>query len=206
MNSAVVLAGGSSKRMPALKALVRLAGKHMIEWILEAVEPVVEEIVIAAKGDNYTERLRRLLSGRVSVVYDVLEQPRAPIVGALSGALEASGEYILLLPCDQPLLSTETLRKILELCEGHDAAVPRWPNGYIEPLTAGYRRIPFIEVASSSIEKGVLRMRDSLLQLNDVVYVDVRMLARRPELEFLNVNTYEDLRKAEELIRMERRS
>ncbi len=206
MGSAVVLAGGPSKRMPVFKALVRLAGKHMIEWILEAVEPVVEEVVVVAKGRSYAEELRKLLGSRASVVCDALERPRAPIVGALSGALEASGEYMLLLPCDQPLLSTETLRRILELCKGHDALVPRWPNGYIEPLTAGYRRVAFIEAASSSIRRGELRMRAPLLRLGDVVYVDVGELARRPVLEFLNVNTYEDLRRAEELIRRGRRS
>mgnify|MGYP003885558797 CR=1 FL=1 len=205
VDTAVVLAGGSSTRIQVAKAFVELAGKPMIEWVLEAVDPVVDEIVIATR-EECRGAVRELARGRALVVADLPGSPRAPLVGALSGALNASGEYLLVLPCDQPLLSTETLEKILQLCRGHDALIPRWPNGYIEPLTAAYRREGFVEGATRSLEGSSLRVRDVLIHLGDVVYVDVRELSPEPEIEFLNVNTPEDLDRAREILEARRRS
>jgi len=201
-NSAIVLAGGSSKRFGHDKGLALLADKPLIMYILEALDAVVEEKIVVVSSKEQAEKITKILKPDIKIAIDN-SKLQSPLVGALTGFKEASGEYALLLPCDTPLISREILALILELCVGKNAVIPRWPNGYIEPLHAAYRVKPALEAAEAALNEGRLNMRSMIDKLRDIRYVSTLVFQQfDPQLKmFFNVNTPLDLKRAESMLK-----
>ena len=49
----VVMAGGESSRMGTDKGVLEINGKPMVEVIISALKPVVDDIIIIANNSNY---------------------------------------------------------------------------------------------------------------------------------------------------------
>jgi len=201
-NSAIVLAGGASKRFGHDKGLVPLAGKPLIMHVLDALDEIVDEKIVVASSKEQAEKIAKILKPNIRIVID--QNPlQSPLVGALTGFKEVRGEYALLLPCDTPMISRETLALILELCIGKNAVIPRWPNGYIEPLHAAYRVKPALEAASAALKEGRLDMRSMIDKLRGIRYISTLVFQQfDPQLKmFFNVNTPLDLKRAEAMLK-----
>jgi molybdopterin-guanine dinucleotide biosynthesis protein A len=85
---------------------------------------------------------------------------------------------------------------------GADAAIPRWNAGYIEPLEAVYRVTTTLKAARETLALSGPPLRVMISKLTQVVYVSVEDEIGRvnPNLQtFFNVNTKEDMDRAEEL-------
>lgn len=199
--SATILAGGFSKRFGQDKGLVPLANKPLIKHVIEAVNPVVDEIIVVVNSKTQVEKFSKILDN-VKIVVDDWDM-HGPLVGVATGFNVANGEYGLLLPCDTPLVSKEVLTLFLDLSLNRNAAIPRWPNGYIEPLQAVYRVKPALEAAKKALSEGKVDMRSMIDKLQGVRYVSTLVLQQLdPELKsFININTPLDLKKAERLLR-----
>lgn len=204
-SSAIILAGGPSRRFGSDKSLSLLLNKPLIKYVLDAVNNFVEEKIVVVSSGITKETLARVLGSDVKIAVDKREV-QSPLVGALTGFGEANGEYALLLSCDTPLVSKEVLALLLELCINKNAAIPRWPNGYIEPLHAAYRVQPALEAAEKALNEGRLEMRAMIEKLRGVRYISTMVLKLfDPELRmFLNVNTPLDLKRAEQILRGEK--
>lgn len=200
--SAVILAGGFSRRFGQDKGLLPLANKPLIEHVLDAIDKIVDEKIVVVSSKTQAENYTKVLDSKVKVVVDD-DNVQSPLVGALKGFKEASNEYALLLPCDTPLLSKDVLSLLLDLCPNKNAVIPRWPNGYIEPLQAVYCTKPALEAAKKALSEGKLNMQSMVDKLRGVRYVSTLVLRQLdPELKsFFNVNTPMDLRKAEAMLR-----
>ena len=200
--SAVILAGGFSRRFGQDKGLLPLANKPLIEHVLDAIDKIVDEKIVVVSSKTQAENYTKVLDSKVKVFIDD-DNVQSPLVGALKGFKEASNEYALLLPCDTPLLSKDVLSLLLDLCPNKNAVIPRWPNGYIEPLQAVYCTKPALEAAKKALSEGKLNMQSMVDKLRGVRYISTLVLRQLdPELKsFFNVNTPMDLRKAEAMLR-----
>jgi len=200
--SAVVLAGGLSSRFGQDKGLLRLAGKPLVRHVLDALKSVVDERVVVVSSEARTRSYESAVGSGVEVAVDELQE-HSPLVGALTGFRVANGEYCLLLPCDTPFVSREVLLLLFDLCLGKAAVIPRWPNGYLEPLHAVYSREMALDAAVKALGEGKLNMRGMVDRLRGVRYVSTLVLQQLdPELwTFFNVNTLLDLKKAEAMLR-----
>ncbi|MEM3565747.1 MAG: molybdenum cofactor guanylyltransferase [Candidatus Bathyarchaeia archaeon] len=201
-NSAIILAGGASKRFGYDKGLAPLAGKPLIMHVLDALDNIVEEKIVVVSSTEQAKKMAKTLTPDVKVAVDQCEL-QSPLIGALTGFKEARGEYALLLPCDTPLVSREILALILELCMGKNAVIPRWPNGYIEPLHAAYRVKPALEAAETILKEGKWDLRSMVARLRNIRYVSTLIFQQfDPQLKmFFNVNTPLDLKRAESLLK-----
>ncbi len=205
--SAIILAGGFSSRFGQDKGLLLLANKPLIKHVLNVINDVVEEKIVVVSSKVQAEKFARVVGPDVNVLVD-LNDVQSPLVGALTGFEKAHGEYSLLLPCDTPLVSKDVLLFLLELCISRNAVIPRWPNGYIEPLQAVYCTKPAREAAKKALSEGKLNMRSMVDRLQGVRYVSTLVLQQLdPKLRtFFNINTPLDLKKAELMLkRMERK-
>ncbi|MEM3580586.1 MAG: molybdenum cofactor guanylyltransferase [Candidatus Bathyarchaeia archaeon] len=202
-NSAIVLAGGASKRFGYDKGLAPLSGKPLIIHVLDALDNIAEEKIVVVSSKEQAEKMVKVLGSEVKIAIDQ-NKLQSPLVGALTGFKEAHGEYALLLPCDTPLVSREILALILELCVGKNAVIPRWPNGYIEPLHAAYRVQPALEAAENTLKDGSLDMRSMVEKLRNIRYVSTLVFQQfDPQLKmFFNVNTPLDLKRAELMLKV----
>jgi len=205
--SAIILAGGFSSRFGQDKGLLLLANKPLIKHVLNVINDVVEEKIVVVSSKVQAEKFARVVGPDVNVLVD-LNDVQSPLVGALTGFEKAHGEYSLLLPCDTPLVSKDVLLFLLELCISRNAVIPRWPNGYIEPLQAVYYTKSAREAAKKALSEGKLNMRSMVDRLRGVRYVSTLVLQQLdPKLRtFFNINTPLDLKKAELMFkRMERK-
>jgi molybdopterin-guanine dinucleotide biosynthesis protein A len=196
--SAIILAGGVSSRFGQDKGLLQLANKPLIKHVLDAISTLVDEKMVVASSKVQAENYAKVLDSDVNVLIDV-DDAQSPLVGALTGFKEAHGRYALLLSCDTPFVSNDVISLLFELCINRYAVIPRWSNGYIEPLQAVYCTKPAYEAAKNALSKGKLNVQSMVDRLRSVRYVSTLVLQQLdPELRtFINVNTPLDLKKAE---------
>ena len=124
--TAVILAGGRSSRMGGGdKGLIEFRGKPMIGYACGVVQEKVGKILISANRNH----------GAYQAYGEVVEDNLANYQGPLSGISAAlnvcSTPYLLVLPCDSPLVTSELVDEIIagmstssaEICVAHDGQI-----------------------------------------------------------------------------------
>lgn len=183
-----VLAGGRSKRFGGDKLLFRIGGRPLISYALERIESasLIEEVVIVASADN-AGRLRSL---GYEVVVDELS------IGPIGGVYTALGlGDAFVVAGDMPLIVPEFIDLMIQKFLGSEklACVPRWANGYLEPLHAAYSKA-FRRVLEERIRSGDYSLNGAIRSA-DVCYLNVEKLPSLWKEGFFNVNRRSDLRK-----------
>ncbi|ASA77056.1 molybdenum cofactor guanylyltransferase MobA [Thermococcus sp. 5-4] len=183
-----VLAGGRSKRFGGDKLLFRIGGRPLISYAIERIESalLIEEVVIVASADN-AGRLRSL---GYEVVVDELS------IGPIGGVYTALGlGDAFVVAGDMPLIVPEFVDLMIQKFRGSEklACVPRWANGYLEPLHAAYSKA-FRRVLEERIRSGDYSLNGAIRSA-DVCYLNVEKLPSLWKEGFFNVNRRSDLRK-----------
>jgi len=196
--SAVILAGGFSKRFGQDKGLVQLLGKPLILHVLDTISGVVDENVVVVSSEGQIDPIECLLQGKANIVVDK-GRTQSPLIGASTGFGNAKGKYSLLLPCDTPFVSSHIASLLLDLCINKSGVIPRWPNGYIEPLQAAYHTKSALTATKTALKQKKLDLRSMIAHLKGIRYISTLVLKQFDSelLTFFNINTLEDLRKAE---------
>ncbi|HYT18365.1 MAG TPA: molybdenum cofactor guanylyltransferase [Thermoplasmata archaeon] len=184
MDTALMLAGGSSRRFGRPKALEVVAGKTILARAVEAIAPLAGEVVISIAEAPMAEALRHFLP-RATFVTD-RRRGKGPIEGLMRGIEVARGERVLVAPCDAPLLRPDLYRLLLASLGTHDAAVPKLD--VFDPVRAVYRTAAVRRILSAA--KVALPSPSSLVDRLDAVFVlEDQLRAVDPELDsFLDVN------------------
>jgi len=133
--TAIVLAGGVSRRMGVDKRSLAVDGLPLLERVVRSVRPFVREVLVAA---NPADPPHEDVPGTRSVFDRV--PGRGPLMGVASGLAASTGDRHLVAACDLPDIPAPLVRRLLEEAFTGDAAVPRAADGNIEPLLAVYRR------------------------------------------------------------------
>lgn len=200
--SAIILAGGFSSRFGQDKGLLPLVNKPLIKHVLDAINNIVDEKIIVVSSKSKVESYTKVADSNVKILVDTLNM-QSPLVGALTGFKEAMGKHALLLSCDTPFVSKNVTSLLFDLSPNKNAVIPRWPNGYIEPLQAVYCAKPALEAAEKAVGEGKLNMRSMVDKLRGIRYVSTLVLQQLdPELKtFFNVNTPLDFKRAEYMLK-----
>jgi molybdopterin-guanine dinucleotide biosynthesis protein A len=201
-HSAIVLAGGFSTRFGQNKALLQLGTKPLIMHVLDRISSVVGERIIVVNTEEQKKQLQSIVKSKAAILLDEYKT-QTPLAGAYTGFKHVKNEYALLLSCDTPFVNTDVARLLLECCVNRSAAIPRWPEGYIEPLQAAYHAESAMVAAETALEQGKLNMSAMIAYLRYVRYISTLVLQQLdPKLyTFFNINTQVDLKRAEALIK-----
>lgn len=199
MKSGIVLAGGKSSRFGKDKALIQLQSKPLVEWVMEAIAKVVDEVILSLSSGSESYNFMKGFGTKVRIVMDT-KPGLGPISGLYSSFREAKGDYVAVAPCDSPFIQPELYTLLFNKAEGHDGAVP-FINNFWEPLHAVYRRKQFIVGIENALSAGKTRPVDTYPYLNiikvnqeEVKNVDAKSLS------FININTRDDLLKANKIM------
>lgn len=189
----LILAGGGSERLDQVKSLVKVNDKSMIRQIVDRISPLSERIFISCKAEF--ETLKSMFPDLI-ICRDKFEK-KAPLTGLVSSLPCIEREYVAILPCDSPKVNPKAIELLYKNIKDHNAAIPKWPNGFIEPLIAIYRVEELSELAKKSWEKEEMKLSKIIDRLEDVVFVSTEEIKEvDEELEtFLNINTLKDLEK-----------
>jgi molybdopterin-guanine dinucleotide biosynthesis protein A len=129
--SAVLLAGGESRRMGKDKATMLLRGKPLWEIQLDLLRKLAPaEILISARSDP---------PWRPDEFEFVADQPpsRGPLSGLAAALEKMQGSHLLALAIDMPFMSETHLRSLCARAEPGRGVLPRIDNR-AEPLAAIY--------------------------------------------------------------------
>jgi molybdopterin-guanine dinucleotide biosynthesis protein A len=193
-----VLAGGLSSRLGQDKGLQRLANKPLVRYVLDTIKGLADETFIVVSSKAQAKNYEDVVDSDTRVSIDSSNM-RSPLVGASTGFESVHGSYSVVLSNDMPFVSRAVLSLMFELSEGKNAVIPRWPDGYIEPLQAVYRTEPARRAAKEALNEGKLGMQAMVDKLQRVRFVSTLVLSQLDQelRTFFNVNTSSDLRKAE---------
>ncbi|MFX0096999.1 MAG: molybdenum cofactor guanylyltransferase [Candidatus Hodarchaeota archaeon] len=199
--STAILAGGKARRLGKEKGLIRILGKPMISYVIDACKELTTDIFVVFSTKEQSEKYLNALSD-IRVIFDNTHQEYSPLFGAITAFRKIKNDYIFLLPCDTPLINSSVIELLYSFRLGYDAVIPRWPNGYIEPLCATYRSNSTLDVAEKMMNAGRLEMRGVTEELK-VLYVSTLAIKKfDPKFNsFYNVNTEEDRRRVEKILR-----
>ncbi|KON30355.1 hypothetical protein AC477_05020 [miscellaneous Crenarchaeota group-1 archaeon SG8-32-1] len=200
--SAIILAGGFSRRFGSDKGLVLLRDKPLVRHVIDKISPVVDEVLVVVSSENQKKTFELIFKKDVKIIIDK-ENSQSPLIGAITGFEANNCEYSLLLPCDAPLVSTKIIQFLFDMSINRRAVIPRWPRGYIEPLQAVYHTKSALIAAGIALKQGHMNMRSMIDNLQGVRYISTMVIEQLEHrlVTFLNVNTPEDLKKAESYLK-----
>ena len=189
-----ILAGGRGKRFGGDKLLYRVNGRPLILHTIERLEKAreIDEIVLIASEEN-AGRLEEL--GYRVLVDELLIGP----IGGVYTALSLGSAFVV--AGDMPLLVPEFVDFIISRFResGKIACVPRWENGYLEPLHAAYSKA-FREILEEKIKTGNYALNRAIREVNPC-YLSIESLPEEWRESFFNVNTRGDLEKVKQKYR-----
>lgn len=182
--TAIILAGGKSKRMGENKALVPFLGKSLIQYAIDLALKFTDDILISANT-------RDLDQFGFQVIPDIADV-KAPLAGIHSGLRASATDWNLVLTCDMPNVSKEVIRMLLYSLDDNLRMVVPSHNGFIEPLCGFYHK-RILPVMESNMTIGKL----SLLDLPGQVphrFIEIENLSSEEiVLLFRNMNEKSDL-------------
>lgn len=128
----VIPAAGSSRRMEAIdKTLVLLGGRPVLDWVLDAFEPVTEisEIVLATGEQNAVD-VQRIVSARGAgprIAVCRGGATRQESVAAGIARLPATVDLVLIHDAARPLVTPELIQQGITIARQHGSAVAAIP-------------------------------------------------------------------------------
>jgi len=131
--TAIIMAGGRSRRMGVDKSLLPLNKKPMAEAIYEQLHGSFSQILISS---NEKEKLAFL---GLRVVPDK-EIGQGPLMGIASALEVSANELNFVIACDIPYVDLRCVREMLKEADGVDIVVPTVGEEQYEPLFAIYRK------------------------------------------------------------------
>jgi len=187
--TAVILTGGESKRMGADKASVVLSGKPLLEHVLAQFEPLFADILISVREK------------RPDIVYPQIvdgSESRGPMVGIQSALEAVKTDWVFVIACDMPLISTGLIQHLAGLRSQHDAVVP-FAFNRPQPLFGFYNKtcLPLMEARMKQGKRSMIRLLDDL---DTYLLSEQQVKVTDPELKsLLSLDTMEDVKEVERL-------
>jgi molybdopterin-guanine dinucleotide biosynthesis protein A len=188
----VIQAGGQSRRMGGRpKALIELGGRRIIERVLAALAPAVDDVLIVTN----TPELYAFLN--LPMVGDVYPD-HGSLGGIYSGLEAASGQAAFTVACDMPFLHPEIVKLVVERAGEGDVVIPRVET-QLETMHAAYGKMCLPYIAERLIA-GQLKIVDFFerVRVVEIAEADVARF-RDPQIAFMNVNTPDELERARAL-------
>jgi len=175
--------------MGAAKPLLQFRGGTLIDAVIARAHPQVARLAVDVHRDE--EKAYRARYGD-SVLADLFAERLGPLCGVVTGLAWLEADWLATFPCDTPFLPLDLVAQLARSA-GSRPVVARhggrthgvcglWPKSCLTRLRAG-------------VESGALRSMRSALEAFAADECEIAA----PENAFFNVNTPDDLARAETL-------
>lgn len=189
------MAGGLSTRFSGQeKALIPVGRKRILDRIYKVFIQLFDEIFLVSNNPVH------YLEWDLNIVSD-LYPVRSSLTGIHAGLFYASNPHVFFAACDTPFLQKELIKTIIDSIEpGFDAIMPETSAG-LEPLCAVYAKRCLNRI-EQHLALEMLKIQ-LVIKNNRIKKIPEKLLREKdPDLiSFMNINTPEDLEKAEALCR-----
>lgn len=184
--TALILAGGDSRRMGQDKAALVLDGKTLLAHVTDTMQQVFPKVIVSV----------RQLRAEVDAPQVCDEQQASgPLAGLITGLAQAGTPWVFAVACDMPFVNEAVVLHLASCRGGHQAVVPL-VDGYPQPLAAFYATSA-LETMRANLAAGDRSLRGVLDKL-DVRYVSEAELREcDPQLRsFFDLDTPQDFQAA----------
>lgn len=193
----MVLAGGLGTRIGGDKALAPFAGAVLLDAVLARAAPQVGALALnvpAAQAAEY----RRRYGARHALVIDTLPPGTGPLAGILAGldwlAHNRGADWLATFPCDTPFLPRDLVAQLR--AQAVDAPVAARAEGRLQGVCALWPLACRDRLRAGVEHENWRSLREALERLGGTA-IEIACDADA----FFNVNTPEDLTRAETMAR-----
>ena len=195
--SGVILAGGLSTRYGGEnKAFLRVGGMRILDRLFAVYGELFDEIILVTNNPG------EFLEWDALIVTDVFPV-RSSLTGIHAGLFYARHPFAFFSACDTPFLKKELVETVLDSLEpGIDLVIPQTSAG-LEPLCAAYSQ-RCLKAAEEHILQNKFKIQMALSGKRIKKIPEDVLRQKDPELlSFFNVNSPEDLTRAELFVKSE---
>jgi len=194
----VILAGGQARRMGGGdKGLCLIGGQTLLDHVIGRLDPQVAGLALNANGDP-----GRFADLNLTVIRDSIDGFAGPLAGVLAGldwAAEMGADTIVTAAADTPFLPCDLVPRLQLAAEGMAyplalAATPDPVRGLARHPTFGLWPVALRDDLRAALQSGVRKV----VQWSDRHHA--RLAEFPDEAAFFNVNTPDDLARAEAML------
>lgn len=176
------------------KGLVEIAGRPMIDYVIDQVADLADDVLITTNNINeYIQFGLRMVSDK---------EPGAGALPGLYTALKgAMGSFALVVACDMPFINRGLLEFQIEKAFDSDAdiVVPHW-GGRFQTMHTVYRKETCLAAVEKALSVGEAKMTSFYDGLNVMTVGEDDIAKFSPTgKSFRNINTPAELEEAERL-------
>ncbi len=184
--SAVILAGGDSKRMGEGKAFLRLKGRPLIELVFEKLDSLFQEVVIVTdRSADFAYLKGAKMTGDI-----LCGEAKNALRGIHAGVFVSSYPSCFVVGCDMPFVSLPLIKHMSNYAMDFDAVVPRL-QGHYQPLFAFYNKSA-LQLITSCLQEQKYKIVALYPYLKMKVIMEDMVRSIDPYLlSFHNINTRE---------------
>ena len=194
----VILSGGLNTRFDGEnKAFISVGGRRIIDRLLDVFSDLFDEIILVT---NHPELF---LQWDLTIVTDIFDL-RSSLTGIHTGLFYSNNPYAFFSACDTPFLKKELVEILVKQIEQKiDIIMPETAAGF-EPLCAIYSK-RCLKPAEDHLKANKVKIQWAFRSNRIKNIPENQLRTVDPELRsFLNINTPEDLVRAEEIISEDR--
>ena len=181
--TAIILAGGDSRRMGRDKAMLPFANQTLIQSVIETIQPLFSTTILSVRETRPEIKLPQVCDAQAN---------GGPLVGMVTALEKITTSWAFVVACDMPFVSPALIKQLAKLRVQQHAIVPV-VYGQLQPLAAFYSTsgIPFMRASLALKNKSFL----GVIKNMQVSYVDeAKMLQSDPQLNsFFDLDTPQDL-------------
>jgi molybdopterin-guanine dinucleotide biosynthesis protein A len=191
----VILSGGLAKRFDGReKALLRVGEERILDKIYSIFIELFDDTILV------TNSPLQFAEWDMNIVTDLFDI-RSSLTGIHTGLFYASNPYAFFSACDAPFLKKEIVETVLGgIDDNIDIVIPETSAGR-EPLCAVYSK-RCLNAAEQHLKQRKLKIQLAFRKCRIKTISEKKLRAKDPELlSFFNINTPEDLDRAQEMVR-----
>ena len=128
--TALILAGGESRRMGQDKASLMLGEHTLLLHVASALQPLFADIIISTRKHRSNCDFQQVIDNPLH---------HGPLAGLAAGLEQAKTPWVFAVACDMPFISAQLIKYLSEFRDDYDAVVPV-VEGYPQPMAAFYAR------------------------------------------------------------------
>jgi len=205
----LILIGGKNIRFGNESAAVLdVLGKPLILHQIETLSKFDEDVFLVAHSEYQINSYYKEINFPRDINFivddaEIIGEPnvRTPMLGIYSGFKELNNlgfEKGFLLSGDMPLIKPEVIELLIKEVEGYDCCIPRWNNGFLEPLFAIYPVEKTYELAKKTIQEKNYAFNSIIDKTWNINYISVEESIKPLDqnlVGLINVNGPIDLEK-----------
>lgn len=209
----VILIGGKSSRFGDDKGLFKFHEKPLISYQLDKLKDISYNIFLISNSKEQVQKYVNEINFKVvtAIIIDdyninTFRELYTPMIGIFSAFKELDKlgyDKSLVLSCDLPLIKLNVIDFLIEQSVGFDCCIPRWENGFVEPLLAIYPVRKGYAKAKENLRMKRYKLSNILNQDWKINFISIEFSIKLIDenlLSFININELSDLQKIEKYL------